>query len=99
MANGLQSTRHGKRRSGRFRFILRPIAHLNVCSKRMATIDGERNERLKMKIEQVCQDHGNPGCLDKPDEQYTMDYRDVPGGDYIYWCSNCGPVAHSMEKM
>ncbi len=46
-----------------------------------------------------CRDHGdNPECLGEVDPQYTMDYTDVEGGGYIYWCSNCGPLAHAMEK-
>lgn len=36
------------------------------------------------------------GCLGEVDERYTMDFRDVPNGGYIYWCSKCGPVAQKM---
>jgi hypothetical protein len=45
-----------------------------------------------------CQDYGdNPACLRDADEHYTMDYRDVEGGGYIYWCAHCGPIAHKMK--
>lgn len=47
----------------------------------------------------TCKDYGdNPACLRWADDRYTMDYTDVEGGAFIYWCANCGPVAHMMEQ-
>lgn len=46
----------------------------------------------------LCNDYGDaPGCLGESDPRYTMDYTDVEGGSFIYWCARCGPVAHGME--
>jgi len=45
----------------------------------------------------LCNDYGDaPGCLRDADERYTMDFTDV-GHGYIYWCSKCGPIAHTLQ--
>ena len=48
----------------------------------------------------LCKDHDDdrPGCLKIADPRYTMDFTDVEGGGYIYWCSSCGKWAHEMNK-
>ncbi len=47
----------------------------------------------------LCKNYNDivPGCLGQADNRYTMDFTDV-GGSKIFWCSNCGPIAHAMEK-
>lgn len=39
-----------------------------------------------------CQD-----CDRAADPRYTMDFTDVEPGAFIYWCDQCGPVAHEMN--
>lgn len=42
-----------------------------------------------------CQDFAE--CGNEADPNYTMDYTDVGPGKYIYWCSKCGPIWHTVE--
>lgn len=51
-----------------------------------------------MEIKQVCRDHGRPGCLEVPDERYTMRFDDI-GEEPIYWCTHCGPEAHALNDI
>jgi hypothetical protein len=57
---------------------------------------------MKDKIEVIlpgekCADLGCFGCLEIPDDRYTMDFQDV-GGISIKYCASCGPKNARLKE-
>lgn len=49
-------------------------------------------------IEGKCKDYGRPGCLEEPDERYTMRFDDI-GEPPILWCAMCGAEAAAVNEV
>lgn len=49
-------------------------------------------------IEEKCKDYGREGCLEVPDERFTMNFDDI-GEDPIKFCAACGPEAHLIHSI
>ncbi len=51
-----------------------------------------------IKIEVKCRDLGRPGCLETPDDRYTIRFDDL-GEEPLLFCASCGEHARRMMKL
>lgn len=47
-------------------------------------------------VDNKCADIGRPGCLETPDERYTMRFDDI-GEAPIQFCAFCGPKSLELQ--
>lgn len=43
------------------------------------------------------QTHECRDCGAAADPQFTLDFTDVEAGEFLYWCSRCGPGVHALN--
>lgn len=70
----------------------------NKCSEFGCTQSVKGTPTASVKIEIKCRDLGRPGCLEIPDDRYTLRFDDI-GEEPLLFCASCGKHAREMMKL